>query len=338
VFPEDRVLVNYREMINHEGKDMTPMSRSIDLSIVVPVYNSQDCLKELVRRINESLMTINRSFEIILINDGSSDMSWDVIRSLASAGNNVRGISLRKNFGQDAALMAGLGEIRGRYAVIMDDDLQHDPKYIPGLITEIEKGFDVVYGRYAQKRQAWWKNAGSWFNDKVATFLLKKPANVYLSPYKIIAVEAVREICKYQGAYPYVDGLLFRVTNRFSQIAIEHQDRYAGKSHYTVLRSILVWSNLATNFSIFPLRIATFLGLLASACGIVMALFMLIHRLINPDWPAGQASIIVSVLTLGGIQLFTIGVLGEYIGRMYLNINRQPQYVIAEKTDGETVP
>ncbi len=310
------------------------MGQSVDISIVVPVYNSSGCLPELVRRINEAVAHMNRSFEIILVNDSSKDDSWNVICRLAGADRRVRGILLRKNFGQDAAIMAGLNEIRGNYAVIMDDDLQHDPCYIPKLYAEIEKGFDVVYGKYIFKRQAQWKNAGSWLNDKAATFLLKKPADVYLSPYKIIAFTVVSEICKYQGAYPYVDGLLFRVTNRFSQVAIEHHDRVAGKGNYTLIRSLMVWSNLATNFSVFPLRLATAVGLAAAAGGIILALAMFIERLINPNWPAGQASIIVSVLTLGGIQLFAIGVLGEYIGRTYLNINHQPQFVIAEKADG----
>jgi polyisoprenyl-phosphate glycosyltransferase len=312
------------------------LSNDMDLSIVIPVYNSQDCLAELVKRITTVLGPAGRSFEIILVNDGSTDKSWEVIRTCAAAQHVVRGVSLRRNFGQDGALMAGLNQMQGRYAVIMDDDLQHDPRYILFLLAEIEKGFDVVYAKYSQKRQAWWKNAGSSFNDKAATFLLKKPAHVYLSPYKIIAAPVVKEICKYQGAYPYVDGLLFRVTSHFSQILIEHQKRFSGKSHFTLIKSILVWSNLVTNFSVLPLRFATIVGLCTAAGGIFMAFIMVIQRLINPDWPEGQASIIVSVLTLGGIQLFAIGVLGEYIGRTYLNINRQPQFVIAEKTDNAT--
>lgn len=262
------------------------MIKPLDLSIVIPVYNSRDCLPNLVRQINSVLAQMSCSYEIIMVNDSSRDNSWNVIQQLASNDTHIRGFSLRKNFGQDSALMAGLNNMRGRYAVIMDDDLQHDPSFIPALLDEIEKGYDVVYGKYTQKKQAIWKNVGSWINGKAATALLKKPNHVYLSPYKIIASSVVKEICKYEGAYPYIDGLLFRVTDRFSQVNIEHHKRFAGKGNFTLIKSVLLFSNLATNFSVLPLRLATFCGLFTSACGIILALAMFMYRILNPGWPA----------------------------------------------------
>jgi undecaprenyl-phosphate 4-deoxy-4-formamido-L-arabinose transferase len=312
------------------------METTVQCSVVVPVYNSQDCLEELARRIDEVFRGINCRYELILVSDQSTDSSWNVIISLAKRNPAIIGISLRKNFGQDNAIMAGLRRARGMYVVIMDDDLQHDPVYIPRLIEEIGNGHDVVYARYIEKKQIFWKNAGSWFNDQVARIVLHKPKNVYLSPYKIIRADVVREICVYEGPYPYIDGLLFRRTAHFSQIEIEHQKRFQGSSTYTFWKSVKVWSYLATNFSIVPLRVATLGGMVAALAGISLGIIFIIHRIQNPEYPAGWASLIVSILIFSGVQLLSIGIAGEYIGRSYLNINRHPQYSIRETTGNQS--
>jgi len=312
------------------------MNAPICCSVVIPVYNSSECLAELVRRIDETFRAMNAQYELILVNDCSRDNSWEVIRELAGKYPALMGVSLRKNFGQDNALMAGLRLARGQYVIIMDDDLQHDPMYIPRLVAEIGKGHDVVFARYRHKKQSLWKNAGSWFNGKVAQIVLNKPKNIYLSPYKIIRADIVKAICDYDGPYPYVDGLLFRVTGNFSQIDVEHRERFKGTSSYTFWKSLKVWSYLATNFSIIPLRIASCLGIAAALLGMVLGVIFFFERIHNPHNPAGWASLIVSVLTFGGIQLISIGIVGEYVGRVYLNINRRPQYVIGETTEKST--
>ena len=300
------------------------------ISVVVPVYNSRECLKELVRRIESALTPKNFTFEIVLVNDGSPDDSWEVISGIAAQNRRVIGVCLRRNFGQDSALMAGLRIASGTYIVIMDDDLQHDPAYIPALYEEIVKGYDVVYATYNHKRQKFWKNLGSAFNDRIANIVLKKPKEIYLSPYKIIFHQAAVAVIDYDGPFPYVDGLLFRITSHFSQIEIEHDERFSGAGNYTILKSLLVWSNLLTNFSIFPLRIATMLGLISSASGILYGVGIVVAKLLHPAPVQGWTSTIVTILILGGVQLFTIGMMGEYLGRVYLNISRQPQYVIKE--------
>lgn len=306
------------------------MVKKCEFSVVVPVYNSEDCLDELAKQIHAVFTKIERSYELILVNDGSVDRSWSKIQQLADANAHIVGICLRKNFGQDNALMAGLRTAQGQYVIIMDDDLQHDPYCIPQLIAEIENGFDVVYACYTDKKQKLWKNLGSWFNGQVANIVLKKPAHVYMSPYKIIASTVVKNIIEYNGAYPYVDGLLFRVTSNFSQIQIDHKNRFKGSSNYTFWRSLRVWSYLATNFSIIPLRIATITGLLSAITGLGLGSFFIIEKLLYADNPEGWTSIIVSIFVLAGMQLFAIGVMGEYIGRTYLNINNQPQFVVKE--------
>jgi glycosyltransferase involved in cell wall biosynthesis len=300
------------------------------LSVVVPVYRSAECLAELAARVDKACKSIGVSHELILIDDCSPDQSWEVIAQLSAGDLSVVGILLRKNVGQDNAIMAGFNAAKGSAIVVMDDDLQHDPDDIGALFSKLQEGYDVVYAKYRHTHQKLWKNLGSWFNGKVAQVVLGKPRDIYLSPYKIIASEVVAEIVRYRGPYPYVDGLIFRTTSNIGQVTTEHHPRFSGQGSYTFWRSIAVWIRLCTNFSVVPLRLATVSGGLSAICGLSAGLGFLIYRLFNPSYAAateGWISVIVSILVLGGLQLLTIGVLGEYVGQMHLNVNSRPQYV-----------
>ena len=303
---------------------------AVEISVVIPVYNSEDCLDELARRLTEVLDKLGRPYEVILVNDCSPDNSWQKITSLCETYRNLNGISLRKNFGQDSALMAGLNYASGESVVIMDDDLQHDPADIPALVDELSKGYDVCYASFDSKMQSWFKNLGSWFNGKVANLVLKKPKDVYLSPFKAIKGEVVREIVKYDGPYPYIDGLLFRITRNVAHITVKHHRRYAGRGNYNLVRSVRVWTRLATNFSVLPLRIASLLGLVFSAFGFILSLIFIIRHFLGHKTPVGWASLICVVLLLGGIQLVTTGITGEYVGRLFLHHSKEPQFVVGE--------
>lgn len=302
-----------------------------EVSVVVPVYNSESCLEELAKRLTDVLGRSGRSYEIILVNDGSHDGSWQKIAELSLKHDRLTGINLRKNFGQDNALMAGLNHSSGAAVIIMDDDLQHDPADIPDLLAELDKGFDVCYARFDTKKQSWFKNFGSWVNDKAADVVLKKPTGVYLSPYKAITRPVVQEMTKYEGPYPYIDGLLFRVTRNITQVTVEHHGRHAGKGNYTLAKAILVWLKLATNFSVTPLRAATFVGFTCSGFGFLFAILFSVRRIV---WgaPVGWASLIVTVLFLGGVQLISLGLIGEYVGRLFLHESKEPQFVVREVT------
>ncbi len=312
-------------------EDMQKMS-DVKITVVIPVYNSEDCLDKLTRRLTNVLDNLGKTYEIILVNDGSPDNSWKKIAELSEVYDKIKGINLRRNFGQDNAIMAGLNYSSGESVIIMDDDLQHDPADIPSLLSGLGKGDDVCYTHFSSKKQSWSKNLGSWFNDKVANVILKKPKEIYLSPYKVIKREVVDEITKYDGPYPYIDGLLFRVTQNIAQVTVEHHERYAGKGNYNLGKSIRVWLRLATNFSVLPLRIATFLGFVCSGIGLILALFFIIQHFVDGGAPSGWASLIVAVLFLGGIQLITIGIIGEYVGRLFLHHSREPQFVVNEVT------
>lgn len=300
------------------------------VSVVIPVYNSEDCLDELAARLTEVLNDLGKTYEIVMVNDYSSDSSWGEITELCGKYGILKGINLRRNFGQDSAIMAGLNHSSGEFVIIMDDDLQHDPVDIPFLLAELVKGYDVCYARFTTKKQSWFKNFGSWFNDKVANLILKKPKEIYLSPYKAIRRGVADEIIKYDGPYPYVDGLIFRVTRNITQITATHYERYAGKGNYNLRKSMRIWLRLATNFSIIPLRIATTLGFASSGTGFILALILIIQHFLDGEAPVGWASTVVVILLLGGIQLVSMGIIGEYMGRVFLHQSKEPQFVIKE--------
>ena len=312
---------------------------SVDLSVIVPVYRSEECLKALVAAIEAALAGTGRTYEVILVNDFSPDRSWQVIETICESNSNVIGVDLRRNFGQDNAILTGLRLANGKYIAIMDDDLQHDPADLPALLVEIEGGADVVYANFTSKRQKLWKNLGSWFNGKVAEWVINKPAAIYLSPYKMIRKEIADLVCEYHGPAPYIDGLLFQVTNRMSHISAEHHPRYAGSSTYTFWKSVRVWGRLAFSFSVAPLRLVTWFGFAFAALGLLLALGVVIYRLLFPqDFPenaVGWSSLMVALLLVGGFQMIFFGILGEYTGRTFLQVGNKPQTAIRVVVHGK---
>jgi undecaprenyl-phosphate 4-deoxy-4-formamido-L-arabinose transferase len=304
-----------------------------DLSIVVPVYRSADCLGALVTAIAATLRPIGLDYEVVLVNDGSPDRSWEVIEALCRDRAEVVGIDLRRNFGQDNAILTGLRHARGRAVAIMDDDLQHDPGDLPALLEALDAGgADVVFADFQVKRQKLWKNLGSWFNGKVAEWVLDKPRDVYLSPYKVVRRDVAATICRYEGPDPYVDGLLLQVTSRFARVPVEHHARYAGRGNYNFWRSVAVWARLATSFSVRPLRLVTWCGLILGGLGAILAAVVIVYRLLFPaDFEAavaGWASLMVALLLVGGVQMVFLGVLGEYAGRTHTTVAGKPQAVV----------
>ena len=308
------------------------MAGAIDLSIVVPVYCSEDALPELVSQVRDVLATSSYRFEILLVNDCSPDGSWRVIQDLASTYPFVRGVSLRRNFGQHNATMAGLNFARGTIVVIMDDDLQHPPTSILSLAKQIENGADVCYTKYRGRKHVLWKKLGSKLNDKMATWLLKKPGGIYLSSFKALSKNIVDEIISYDGPYTYIDGLIISSTNSITSIDIDHQERWTGKGNYNIRRSFSLWLQMATGSSIVPLRFATIAGFCFSFISALVFIYVIVERLTNPDIQPGWSSLIATVLLMGGVQMCFLGIIGEYVGRTYIRMNRYPQFVVGKTT------
>lgn len=298
-----------------------------EISIVVPVYYSEDCLEELAKQVAAN---VSVSYELILVDDGSKDRSWEVIENLTSHDENVLGIRLRRNYGQDNAIMAGLRSVRGNYVVIMDDDLQHSPADIMKLYEACRQDSDVCYANFETFHHSLWKRLGSRLNGKMAEMMLDKPSDIYLSPFKILRRDLVDEICNHTGPYPYVDGILLALTNHITQIDLEHQDRFAGESTYSVLQSIRVWCRHATGFSVTPLRLATLGGALVASMGFCFGVYSLVEYFIKGGEVLGWSSLVCAILLFGGINLMCTGMVGEYVGRNYMTTNGKPQYSIRE--------
>lgn len=304
------------------------------LSIVVPVYRSAPILPRLVETIAAEMKAegLSDSFELILVNDCSPDNSWHVIQTLAAAHPFVKGITLRRNVGQHNAIMAGLHQVSGDYVVLMDDDLQHPPSAIADIVKALAGGHDACYTNYLNRQHAAWKKLGSWFNDRMATLLLGKPKGLYLSSFKGIRREIADEVVHYDGPYTYIDGLILDVTRSITTVDIEHQARFEGESNYTFGKLVSLWLKMATSFSVFPLRLATYAGFGLAVLSLVMIVVVIVQKIMFPELPRGWASTIATILFIGGIQTLCIGMVGEYLGRTYLKLNRKRQFVIGSTT------
>jgi glycosyltransferase involved in cell wall biosynthesis len=312
---------------------MTNMSK-LKISIVIPVFNGEQSIGRLTNELIDALGNLY-DLEIVLINDNSPDNSEAVCISLYKEHPDiVRFYTLARNVGEHNAVMAGLNQVSGDYIAIMDDDFQNPISEVVKLLdyaTATRNDCDVTYTYYRKKQHSLFRNLGSWFNDKVANFMLDKPKDLYLSSFKVMNRFLVNEIIKYELPYPYIDGLILRTTDKIATIAVDHHERRAGRSGYTLRKLIRLWLNMFTNFSILPLRISFIIGVLTSLLGLVFAVLTLIEKFSNPNMPVGYASVIIAVLIFAGIQLVSVGVIGEYVGRIFLSQNRKPQYTIRKR-------
>ncbi len=301
------------------------------ISFVIPCYKSEKTLPFVVDEIKQTMAEQDQdTFEIVLVNDSSPDHTWDTITEICSANDNVTGISLARNFGQHAALMAGFGKALGDIVVCLDDDGQTPANQVYRLIDKLNEGYDVVYAEYEQKMHSGFRNFGSRINKVMTELMLNKPKDLYQSSYFAARRFVIDEILKYENPYPYTMGLVLRTTMRITNVTVDHRERIAGDTGYTLKKLISLWSNGFTAFSIKPLRIATFMGMLLSVLGMLYGIYAVINKFVNPEAPLGWTTLIVVILLIGGMILFVLGLIGEYIGRIYISINKSPQYVIRE--------
>ena len=300
------------------------------MTVIIPVYRGASTIKSVVDATVGAFETWGVSGEVILVDDGSPDEAWSVIKKICEEyPQQVRAIRLMRNFGQHNAIMCGLRHTRGEYIITMDDDGQHPPEEIPKLLKAIEEtGADVVYGVPKNRNHAPWRNLGSWI--VVSFYKLVFKTNVTPSAFRIMRRQAVEAILSYDLNYTYIDGLLAWNTDRIAQIEVEHRPRQAGRSGYNFAKLFTLAMNLFTNFSLLPLQIVSATGFLVAAAGFLLGFYYLLQRLVGGIAVPGYASIIVAVLVLGGLQMLSLGIIGEYLGRVHLNINRRPQYSIRE--------
>ncbi|HTW54427.1 MAG TPA: glycosyltransferase family 2 protein [Stellaceae bacterium] len=299
------------------------------LSVVIPVYNGANSIGELVAALEE--LDIPGGHEIVLVVDGSPDNSLAVCRELVvRARVPITLIDHARNFGEHNAVMTGLRHARGAHVINMDDDLQNPPEEVARLLAYAQQtGADVVYTYYEESKHAAWRNLGSRFTNWIAGFVLDKPKGLYLSSFRCMSAFVVREVTRYEGPFPYIDGLILQVTQKIDRLPVRHLPRAIGSSNYTLRRLLRLWMSMFVNFSVMPLRISTLTGFALSVLGGLGGLAAVIEALFFSP-PAGWASLFVAVLLLSGVQLMILGIVGEYLGRLHLTANHKPQAVVRQ--------
>jgi glycosyltransferase involved in cell wall biosynthesis len=295
------------------------------LSIVIPVYRGATTIGRLVDAL--SALHPEGGLEIILVNDGSPDNSGEVCQELVRRSTvPLTYIEHARNYGEHNAVMTGLRHARGAYVITMDDDLQNPPEEVVRLYDHARLGqWDVVYTRYRIKQHAGWRNLGSRFANAIADHLLDKPKGLYLSSFRCMSALVVRSVTRYQGPYPYIDGLVMQVTQRIDSIEVQHVARIEGRSNYNLVRLVRLWLNLATSFSLAPLRLAIYAGIFMALLGAIGAGATIFEALFLHNTPSGWASTMTVILLVAGVQSMILGVLGEYVGRTFLSANGKPQ-------------
>lgn len=300
------------------------------LSFVIPCYGSEKTIGTVV---DEIVTTVNADgrydYEIILVNDSSPDRVFDKIIKLSEENPKIKGIDLARNFGQHSAIMTGFSFVTGDITVALDDDGQTPANEMFNLIDSLGEDCDLVFAKYKDKMHSGFRNFGSKVNDKMAQWLIGKPKDLKIMSYFACKRYVVDEVLRYPNPFPYISGLLLRVTNKVKNVEVHHRERLEGRSGYTLGKLLLLWVNGFTAFSVKPLRIATFIGVIMAVIGFIYGIYVIINKFfIHPGVPLGYSSTMAVMLFIGGMIMLLLGMIGEYVGRIYISINRSPQYVI----------
>lgn len=305
------------------------------ISFVIPCYRSENTVGGVVDEIVETITAHGGyDYEIILVNDNSPDRVIDTIKALSAANPKVKGLDLSRNFGQHSAIMAGFTYLTGDIVVCLDDDGQTPANEVFKLIDKLDS-FDLAFAEYKTKQHSGFRNFGSKINDLMARWLLSKPKDLKIMSYFACKRYVVEEVLRYENPYPYMSGLLLRATKKVTNVEVNHRERIEGSSGYSLKKLLLLWINGFTSFSVKPLRFATFLGFFTAVIGFLFGIYVIIHKIVVPDSLMGWSSTMSVMLFLGGMIMLMLGMVGEYVGRIYLSINRSPQFVIRDKVGFE---
>jgi glycosyltransferase involved in cell wall biosynthesis len=309
------------------------MNEGLAVSVVVPVYNSEGSLRPLVARLEKALGSV--SHEIILVNDGSRDGSWSVIRSMASEIASVRGFDLMRNYGQHNALLAGIRAARGETVVTLDDDLQHPPEEIPRLLAELEKGADVVYGTPRTLPHSFLRNVASWLTKLAVQKTMGVETARKVSAFRAFRTRLRKAFGNYQSPYVSIDVLLTWATTRFTAVPVEHHRREIGRSNYTLTALVVHAFTMVTSFTTLPLRLASLIGLALTLFGLFTLTYVLAVYLTRGGSVPGFPFLASIVSIFSGAQMFALGIMGEYLARMHVRLMERPSFAIAESVGSD---
>lgn len=303
----------------------------MDISFVIPCYCSEKNIEAVINRIYATMQVKpEKSFEIILVNDNSHDGTWKKIVSLSEDHKEIVGINLSNNFGQHNALMAGFKASSGGLIMTSDDDGQTPVERIWEFKKKIDEGFDVVCAKYVdRKRSGFSRKLGTFMNEYMLEKLLGKPKSVSMAAFFMAKRFVINEVCKYENAFPYMAGLILRTTKNIGNVEMVQEERMSGSSGYSLRKLLKLWVNGFTTFSIKPLRFFVKVGFVVSIIGIAIGIWAIIKKFIYADTVVvGYTSLLSGMFILGGLNLMVMGMVGEYIGRIYMCTNSQPQFVI----------
>lgn len=299
----------------------------LKLSFVIPCYGSEKTIAHVVSDIVTTVSDRN-PYEIICVNDCSPDGVYKVLEELTAENQNIKVVNLAKNFGQHNAMMAGYHHVTGDIIITLDDDGQTDPKACYKLIDAIDDEIDVVYARYLSKKHTIFRNFGTWMSKMMKVWLCDWPKTLTATSYFVAKRFVIDEIKKYENPYTFPTGLIIRVTRKVKNVDVEHHAREIGKSGYTFKRLLSLWLNGFTQFSVKPLRISTVVGAITAVLGFLSAVYIAIKKILNPVTPIGYSSMMCVLLFIGGMIMLMLGLIGEYVGRIYICLNKSPQYVV----------
>ena len=301
------------------------------VSFVIPCYHSAHTIGGVVEEIRRTMPALPEyDYEIILVNDCSPDDTFAVISALAREDGRITAVDLTRNFGQHAAIMAGLSHTRGDFVVCLDDDGQTPADEVGKLLSKLEEGYDVVYASYEHKQHSKFRNWGTRINNKMTEIMLGKPKDLAIPSYLAAKRFIIDEMLNYKHCFPYVDGLVLRSTRKLCNVPVNHRQRQEGESGYTIGKLLSLWMNGFTSFSVKPLRLATYAGVITAMLGFIYAIYIIIKHFVDSSVPVGWSSTMALQMVLGGIILVVLGLVGEYIGRIYMCINASPQFVERE--------
>lgn len=300
-------------------------------SFVIPCYGSENTIENVINEIEEVMaLKPQVDYEIICVNDCSPDNVLQILRALSVSHEKLIVADLAQNMGKHSAVMAGYSLVSGDYIVNLDDDGQCPMNELWRLFDALGESYDISMAKYPVKKQSLFKNFGSGVNSVMSQILLGKSKKIQFSNFSIMKRYILDEIVNYKNPYPYIEGLILRATKRIINVEMEERGRIAGEGHFTFRRSLSLWINGFTAFSVKPLRIATFLGFATALFGFLYGVYIIIKRLLHPDMLIGYSSTLAAILFIGGMIMLMLGLIGEYIGRIYICINHSPQYVIRE--------